>query len=125
MSESPLHRALARTLAQESWRERAACAGHPLRWWFPDESYPRQLAGASKVRRARMICARCEVSRECLRSALERGEVGIWAGTTTAERERYAHLPLEERVRALERLAARAATSGPLRVASEWRALAG
>lgn len=113
--------ALIRVLREEAWRERAACRGMPPRWWFPDESYPERLCSSARVRRARAVCASCEVSPECLRYALVNGCEGIWAGTTTADRQRYADRPLEQRVSLLLGRAATIATTGPLRVAETWR----
>lgn len=76
------------------WRERAACRGLPVEWWFGD-------AGADYAR-ARTICAGCPVTSECLdfiTSVPVYGSVyapdgfggewrshGMWGGTTPRER---------------------------------------
>lgn len=39
-----------------------------------------------KVREAKRLCAGCPVEAECLAYALEHGLVGVWGGTTEAER---------------------------------------
>jgi hypothetical protein len=52
--------------------------------WTPDAWFPLQeTAAAVEVLRT---CAACSMRRTCLRLALSRPEVGIWAGTTTLER---------------------------------------
>jgi WhiB family redox-sensing transcriptional regulator len=107
----------------EPWRARAACATRPVleRWWFPDETHPADLLAAAKVRRARAVCATCPVRRPCLEFALREGMLGVWGGSTSAERASVsAELPLRERVRRVEEIARRAATTGPWRVASPW-----
>lgn len=63
----------------DSWRDKAACQSYmiedPDLWdsFFGDKRADR--AAAAKA------CAKCPVRRECLRDALERGEVwGVWGG---------------------------------------------
>jgi len=42
-----------------------------------------------QVTRAKAICARCDIQRECLRYALNAGSIqGVWGGMTEAERRR-------------------------------------
>lgn len=61
------------------WTARAACAET-----FPDEFFPSQ---GESPKRAKLICAQCPVSTECLSYALENREpYGVWGGTTEAER---------------------------------------
>lgn len=113
-----LLRALARMLGAP-WRALASCAPAnqvPTDWYFPDEEGP---VGARSLRRARATCARCPVRLTCLVEALSYDSIGIWAGTTTAQRTRTAGLPLAERVRALDVAFRAAATSGPWRVVQE------
>jgi WhiB family redox-sensing transcriptional regulator len=39
--------------------------------------------------RAKAICARCDIQRECLRYALDAGSIqGVWGGMTEEERRR-------------------------------------
>ena len=60
--------------------EAAACRPHPTRWWFSDE--------AESVE-AYLLCTTCPVRAACLSFALDHPDlVGIWAATTTEERER-------------------------------------
>lgn len=50
----------------------------------PDAWFPlRETAAAPEVL---AVCVVCPVRRTCLRLALSRPEVGIWAGTTTLDR---------------------------------------
>ena len=60
------------------WITEAACASKPTRWWYSDD--------AGDQARALVECGRCPVKQECLDTALLRNEVGIWGGTTQAER---------------------------------------
>lgn len=56
-----------------SWRDSAACKGHPTDWWY----------STHKSEAAKAICADCPVKAECLADALENREVyGIRAGLT-------------------------------------------
>jgi hypothetical protein len=50
-------------------------------WFFPDES------DAVAVARARGYCRTCPRITACLAWALEADETGIWAATTTAQRQ--------------------------------------
>lgn len=63
-------------LAAETWRQKAACRGKPIEWWFPNrhEKTP-----------ARQICAGCPVQKPCLDYALEHDLLGQWAGFTAVE----------------------------------------
>lgn len=70
-------------LAAEPWRRSAACAEVDPELFFP-EKYDMRTAA-----QARRICGTCEVSAECLASALERNEqYGIFAGLTLTQRRR-------------------------------------
>lgn len=104
---------------EASWRSRAACLSPRanLRWFFPDTTH--QVVGAGGLRKARHTCASCPVRRPCLGVALGGRHDGVWAGTTAAEREEVAQLPIAEQVRLLESLAEERATAGPWRVTSE------
>lgn len=63
-----------------AWTALALCAET-----MPDEFFPHQ--GASP-KRAKMICAACDVRAECLAAALAGREHGVWGGTTEAERSK-------------------------------------
>lgn len=70
------------------WVNDAACVGRDPELFFgPDLSgrYGRQQAAA--VEMAKSICRECPVIRPCLVHALNAHEVGVWGGTTEAERE--------------------------------------
>ena len=62
------------------WRDRAACNGLPVEWWFSDLKSP-------EYRRARTICQSCPVRWECLEHAVNRPErYGIWGACGPDER---------------------------------------
>lgn len=68
------------------WWSRAACAGAD-----PDLFFPISRSGPAlrQVMRAKAICARCDIRRECLRYALGAGSIqGVWGGMTEEERRR-------------------------------------
>jgi WhiB family transcriptional regulator, redox-sensing transcriptional regulator len=64
---------------------RAACSATDPELFFPiSTSGP----ASRQVARAKAICARCQIRRECLAYALNAGSVqGIWGGTTENERQ--------------------------------------
>lgn len=65
--------------ADEDWRERSLCAQTDPEAFFPEKG------GSS--REAKKVCQSCEVSVECLESALENDErFGVWGGTSELER---------------------------------------
>ncbi|HLV58405.1 MAG TPA: WhiB family transcriptional regulator [Natronosporangium sp.] len=65
------------------WRAKAACRDHDPENWFPIGTSGPALA---QTARAKAICRRCPVTRDCLAVALDRGEYGIWGGLTEDER---------------------------------------
>ena len=67
----------------ESWRARAACAGEDYEMFFASRSDP---GGSRTIKMAKAVCARCDVSSQCLKDALSNNDYGIWGGTTEAER---------------------------------------
>ena len=72
----------------EEWTSAAACRqpGVDPEWFFPVAEVGPALAD---VARAKAVCARCAVARECLAWALREGEPdGVWGGTTPRERRR-------------------------------------
>jgi WhiB family transcriptional regulator, redox-sensing transcriptional regulator len=68
------------------WRSAGACLSADPDLFFPISTTG---TGVAQVREAQMICARCEVQRECLEFALSTGETyGVWGGTTPEQRRR-------------------------------------
>ena len=65
----------------KGWQERAACASADPEAWFPDTQ------GAAVKPEVVRICAACPVRRSCLATSLLWSVEGIWAGTTTRERD--------------------------------------
>ena len=69
-----------------NWRSAGACRSAD-----PDLFFPISSAGLGdrQIAHAKMICAGCQVQRECLEFALVHGQVyGIWGGTTPEDRQR-------------------------------------
>jgi WhiB family transcriptional regulator, redox-sensing transcriptional regulator len=67
----------------DSWRERALCPQVDPELFFPPQGCP------AAAKRAKNICAHCEVRRECLNDALANNEAfGIWGGLSERERRR-------------------------------------
>lgn len=73
-------------LAQD-WRHKAACADGKtdLELFFPPGT--RGASNESQIEEAKAVCRNCEVRRDCLATALEGKEQGVWGGTTDEERE--------------------------------------
>jgi WhiB family redox-sensing transcriptional regulator len=64
-----------------SWQDYANCRGADADLFFPER-------GAS-TRKAKAICAACDVRQECLDYAISSGEkFGIWGGMSERERRR-------------------------------------
>lgn len=71
-------------LAPDWWGE-AACRGIGSSIFFGDDD------NHTSLRRARKICSKCPVSRDCLEHALVvPEEYGIWAGTSARNRQKMA-----------------------------------
>ena len=69
-----------------NWRSAGACLSAD-----PDLFFPISSAGPAErqIARAKLICAGCQVRRECLDFALTHHQVyGIWGGTTPEDRQR-------------------------------------
>ncbi|MEV5955700.1 WhiB family transcriptional regulator [Streptomyces sp. NPDC051987] len=82
----------------DDWRDHAEC-----RYEDPDLFFPIGTTGPSlhQTRQAKAVCERCPVREPCLRWAMETGQaVGVWGGTTEAERR----LLIRRRQRAERRL---------------------
>ncbi|HEV3382397.1 MAG TPA: WhiB family transcriptional regulator [Trebonia sp.] len=81
--------ATARGRAGTDWRESAACRSAEPELFFPAscEGQP-----TTETERAKAVCARCPVRRECLQFALAtRQAYGVWGGMSEEERH-TAHL---------------------------------
>ncbi|MEU6284875.1 WhiB family transcriptional regulator [Streptomyces sp. NPDC047028] len=68
------------------WRDHAAC-----RHEDPDLFFPIGTTGPSlvQVQQAKAVCEGCPVREQCLDWALDTGQsIGVWGGTTEAERRR-------------------------------------
>jgi WhiB family transcriptional regulator, redox-sensing transcriptional regulator len=69
-------------LGRPEWQRRAACRGEGTEGFV-------LARGAGGYTNAKGLCAVCAVRRECLEMALADDElVGLWGGTTSAERSR-------------------------------------
>ncbi|MFF9785054.1 WhiB family transcriptional regulator [Streptomyces nigrescens] len=95
-TNSPAPARALRRLGDQSWHERAACAGmdpqHADALFFPAPS------DRSAIAQAKQICADCPVRRTCLDAALEsETRMGIRGGMTEGERHDW-HKRLEHRV---------------------------
>jgi WhiB family redox-sensing transcriptional regulator len=65
---------------QPQWMIQAKCKGQTDLFFNEGNSI--------YVRAAKVICGTCPVRRECLAFAMKNDDQGIWAGTSTNERER-------------------------------------
>jgi len=65
---------------QPQWMTEAKCKGQTDLFFNEGNSL--------YVRAAKVICGTCNVRRECLAFAMKNDDQGIWAGTSTNERER-------------------------------------
>lgn len=68
------------------WHEHAACDGSGDPVFFPGDSPASEERAAEEARLK--YCNTCPVYVLCMDSALELGDVGIWAGTTTELRRK-------------------------------------
>src|SRR3990172_2342238 len=66
------------------WHTKAACFGTEAPFFFPPDSPVSEDAAVKDARQA--FCDHCPVRKDCLDSALLNGDVGIWAGLTTFQR---------------------------------------
>lgn len=92
----------------------AACAGTDPELFFPDESHEPAAARALD----RDYCSDCPVRDACLQEALRTRVWGVWAGTSTKEREQMLRAqgrpltPTQERVAQTHELVARLTAKG-------------
>ena len=78
---------------QPEWMTQAKCKGQTDLFFNEGNSI--------FVRAAKVICGTCPVRRECLAFAMKNDDQGIWAGTSTNERERIRRA-LRKNIRVLE-----------------------
>ena len=82
---------------RDGWWTRAACASADPELFFPISEWG---PGLRQAARAKAICARCPIQRECLRYALAVGSIqGVWGGMTEEERRRLQRSRRGARVR--------------------------
>ena len=71
-------------LPKGGWRQRAACLSADPDLFFPVSAEGRSL---EQVAKAKAICARCRVRRDCLAFALATRQAhGVWGGMSEQER---------------------------------------
>jgi WhiB family transcriptional regulator, redox-sensing transcriptional regulator len=71
----------------ESWRPLAACKGEDASFFFAPGYFERRQQKDDRERKAKALCARCEVREECLEYALGiREGHGVWGGLNEMER---------------------------------------
>jgi WhiB family redox-sensing transcriptional regulator len=68
----------------KDWRHRAACRDEDPELFFPVGTNGPALA---QIRKAKAVCHRCPVARECLEWAITSGQdAGVWGGLSEDER---------------------------------------
>ncbi len=77
------------------WRDRAACIGLPMEWFFPE--HPK---GEASYDNGKRVCAGCPVTAECLLLAADYvatgDRYGLFGGKTPAERRLARRVKLNE-----------------------------
>lgn len=69
------------------WQFKAACRGPHSAVFFPPPHFERKADRLERERRAKRICADCDVRDECLGYSIQIKEPhGIWGGLNEAER---------------------------------------
>ena len=122
MGQQSIASALGIQHGADPWHRRAACAGYPLSLFFAERGSNHSGEPTIQEDRGKRVCARCEVRRECLTETISsespqvtiarnkpRGgswntaptperqlPVGIFGGTTPAERWSPGVIHLEE-----------------------------
>jgi WhiB family transcriptional regulator, redox-sensing transcriptional regulator len=73
----------------ETWQQKAACRGpQATSVFFPPSTAERKDEKEAREARAKAVCGRCAVRRDCLEYALDSKEAhGIWGGTNEVERK--------------------------------------
>jgi hypothetical protein len=64
------------------WRKDAACLGHPVENWFPENKEIEEQELAMR------ICHGCPVKTECLEYSLLHEQDGIWGGVNQTDRRK-------------------------------------
>lgn len=76
---------------ERTWQERAACRGPQSAVFYPPPHFERKDDKRERERRAKDICAKCNVTKSCLEYAVQiRENHGIWGGLNEAERKALA-----------------------------------
>lgn len=71
----------------EMWQLKAACRGPHAAVFFPPPYFERKVERLERERRAKRICAECDVRHECFEYSVEiREPHGIWGGLNETER---------------------------------------
>lgn len=93
----------------DDWRSLGACVSADPDLFFPVSS---SGAGQRQEEKAKSLCGRCQVCRQCLAFALATSQAhGVWGGTTEDERRRWRQA--EHRAEATQRQVAADADRGP------------
>lgn len=71
-----------------AWMSQAACIGEDPELFFPVSDMP-----SPQLEAARAVCVRCPVAESCHGYAVAEGLVGVWGGTTAAERRAMSRAP--------------------------------
>lgn len=88
------------------WRQNAACLDEDPELFFPDGTTG---AAFDQIQRAKAVCRRCPVVRECLQWALDHNQdAGVWGGLNEEERRniRRLHRPQSRGAQAKARVSA-------------------
>jgi WhiB family redox-sensing transcriptional regulator len=81
------------SLHELEWREQAACLPFPAVLFFGLDDSETPVERRAREDEAKLVCAGCEVRRECLDYALATKEpYGIWGGLTELERKSKHHI---------------------------------
>ncbi len=71
------------------WQLKAACRGMDDTWFFPPDR-EQAKARASRISKAKSVCAHCPVLIDCREFALVNGEVfGVWGGLSEDDRAKF------------------------------------
>jgi WhiB family redox-sensing transcriptional regulator len=82
------------------WRHEAACRDEDPELFFPVGNTGPAL---SQIEEAKVVCARCTVTTDCLKWALESGqEAGVWGGLSEDERRALKRRAARNRARGIE-----------------------
>ena len=82
------------------WRHEAACRDEDPELFFPVGNTGPAL---QQIEEAKVVCARCTVTTDCLKWALESGqEAGVWGGLSEDERRALKRRAARNRARGIE-----------------------